>query len=65
MCVPDKPTAGPRLQQRGSDGGLHDSGTEGDLKWAQHPKIEPEHGRQFVTFNPWQAYPELKIVLEA
>eukprot|EP01047_Picozoa_sp_COSAG01_P001920 COSAG01_NODE_48_length_31904_cov_21.696997_4_plen_627_part_00 len=43
------------------------SGTEADLDWTGNPRLIEQgesFGRQFVTFNPWQAYPELVIYLE-
>eukprot|EP01047_Picozoa_sp_COSAG01_P011954 COSAG01_NODE_530_length_15875_cov_27.779982_2_plen_700_part_00 len=49
--------------------GLYDSvtGTEGDLAWAAHPRLRDKgtkFGRQYVTFHPDQAYPELLLQLE-
>jgi serine/threonine protein kinase len=48
---------------------LYDSvaGTEGDLAWAAHPRLRErgaEFGRQYVTFDPQQAYPELLLQLK-
>eukprot|EP01047_Picozoa_sp_COSAG01_P015667 COSAG01_NODE_787_length_13598_cov_17.218535_4_plen_860_part_00 len=43
------------------------SGTEGDLAWAQHPRLRDEGaklGRQYITFDTNQAYPELVLRLE-
>jgi hypothetical protein len=42
------------------------TGTEGDLKWAAHPRLKErgaELGRQYVTFETRQAYPELVLRL--
>ena len=41
------------------------TGTEADLAWA-HPRLRANganFGRQYVTFNPWQAYPTLELQL--
>jgi hypothetical protein len=43
------------------------SGTEANLEWTGNPRLVDrgaEFGRQFVTFTPWQAYPELVVYLE-
>jgi serine/threonine protein kinase len=43
------------------------SGTEANLEWTNNPRLTEKgerFGRQFVTFNPWQAYPELVVYLE-
>eukprot|EP01047_Picozoa_sp_COSAG01_P079060 COSAG01_NODE_14844_length_1403_cov_7.918712_1_plen_432_part_10 len=43
------------------------SGTEGDLAWTQHPRLRDEGaklGRQYITFDTNQAYPELVLRLE-
>eukprot|EP01047_Picozoa_sp_COSAG01_P040563 COSAG01_NODE_3425_length_6110_cov_36.342871_4_plen_737_part_00 len=43
------------------------SGTEGDLAWAQHPRLRDDGaklGRQYITFDTNQAYPELVLRLE-
>jgi hypothetical protein len=42
-------------------------GTEANLEWTGNKRLMDggaEFGKQFVTFNPWQAYPELVIYLE-
>jgi hypothetical protein len=41
-------------------------GTEGNLRWAAHPKLRDDGrrlGRQYVAFTKGQAYPELVIDL--
>eukprot|EP01047_Picozoa_sp_COSAG01_P038665 COSAG01_NODE_3151_length_6502_cov_6.673903_7_plen_555_part_00 len=48
---------------------LYDSvtGTEGDLAWANNPRLRDQgalFGKQYVTFDPNQAYPELVLRLE-
>jgi hypothetical protein len=69
----DRPTwaGGPsaRADSQGKKGRAYDSvsGTEANLEWTGNPRLVErgaEFGRQFVTFNPWQAYPELVIYLE-
>jgi hypothetical protein len=43
------------------------TGTEGDLEWAQHPRLRAngkEFGRQYVAFNDDQTYPWLTVILE-
>jgi hypothetical protein len=43
------------------------TGTEGDLAWAQNPRLRAEGaklGRQYITFDTNQAYPELVLRLE-
>jgi hypothetical protein len=43
------------------------SGTEANLEWTNNPRLIEQgerFGRQFVTFSPWQAYPELVVYLE-
>eukprot|EP01047_Picozoa_sp_COSAG01_P035821 COSAG01_NODE_2769_length_7102_cov_6.325146_3_plen_390_part_00 len=62
-----RPTA--RNDVAGHDGQSYDSvsGTEANLEWTQNPHLVEngaEFGKQFVTFNNWQAYPELVIYLE-
>jgi hypothetical protein len=52
----------------GHEAGMYDSvtGTEANLTWTGSPRlIERGHqfGRQYVTFDPWQAYPELVVHL--
>ena len=61
---------------KGHKGGMYDSvsGTEADLTWTRHERFRnqqqgtpvpgSEMGRQFVTFNPWQAYPRFVVHLE-
>ena len=48
------------------------SGTEADLEWVREHTNDPssrlaeggkEFGRQYVTFNEWQAYPEIRVRL--
>eukprot|EP01047_Picozoa_sp_COSAG01_P093021 COSAG01_NODE_24251_length_785_cov_1.316327_1_plen_68_part_00 len=51
------------------EGKAYDSvcGTEADLEWTGNQRMVErgaEFGLQFVTFNPWQAYPELVVFLE-
>jgi|EP01047_Picozoa_sp_COSAG01_P024803 hypothetical protein len=48
---------------------LYDSvtGTEGDLAWANNPRLRDQgekFGKQYVTFDPNQAYPALVLQLE-
>jgi len=57
-----KPMSNPR------DGGMYHSvsGTEGNLLWAANRRLREngeEFGRQFVTFNEGQAYPEFVLTL--
>ena len=64
----------PRVFQRGpphpeaGDGHQYDSvsGTEARLDWTQNPRLRNEgdrFGRQFVTFEPSQAYPDCVLQL--
>ena len=64
----------PRVFRRGpphpeaGDGHLYDSvsGTEARLDWTQNPRLRNEgdrFGRQFVTFEPSQAYPDCVVQL--
>ena len=42
------------------------TGTEGDLAWTENPRLTDcgsEYGRQFITFETSQAYPELILQL--
>jgi hypothetical protein len=63
-------TGEPRLRtETGCEGRTYDSvsGTEANLEWTGNQRLMDrgaDFGRQFVTFNPWQAYPELVIYLE-
>ena len=48
--------------------GMYDSvaGQEAALQWTENPRLieqGEEFGRQFVTFNGWQAYPEFVVRL--
>jgi hypothetical protein len=61
------PPVNPR-QGREGPAGMFDSvsGTEANLEWTGNTRLisrGSEFGRQFVTFNSWQAYPELLIHL--
>eukprot|EP01048_Picozoa_sp_COSAG05_P013843 COSAG05_NODE_1512_length_4670_cov_13.100416_1_plen_918_part_00 len=43
------------------------SGTEGDLLWAENPRLRDngaEYGRQYITFETAQSYPELVLQLQ-
>jgi hypothetical protein len=58
-----------RADSEGREGRTYDSvsGTEAHLEWTKNPRLVErgaEFGRQFVTFNPWQAYPELVVYLK-
>ena len=57
------------MQERINQAASYDSvsGTEGDLEWVKHPMFKGrghEYGRQYVTFDPCQAYPEFVVTLQ-